>query len=82
MKQRWRDKAAPVVAQVVRELGVKDPVALRKALRDAYPFEGRSGSAYNAWLKEIDVQIGGMRIKKPDPAQADLFAVLQPDSSV
>lgn len=84
MGQNWRDKAAPIVAAVVREVGLKDPVALRKALSKAYPFGERSGSssAYQAWLKEVGVQIGGMRPKKPDPGQMDLFEVDKSDTAI
>lgn len=70
----WRDRAAIVVTCVVREVGLTDPRALRKALRDAYPFGDRLGYPYRAWLAEIKEQIGGMRPKKPDPAQLQLFA--------
>ncbi len=72
-KRRWRDEAAVVVAQVVREVGLTDPKALRDALREAYPFGRRLGYPYRAWLAEITQQIGGMRIKKPDPGQLQLF---------
>jgi hypothetical protein len=70
---RWRDRARPIVAQVVRDSGVKDPKALRKALYDAYPFGERARWPYKAWLAEIKEQIGGMRPKKSDPNQLDLF---------
>jgi hypothetical protein len=73
MAGKWRDQAAPVVAEVVRRIGLKDPKGLRVALRNAYPFGERSGYPYRAWLYEIDAQIGGMRPKKPDPGQASLF---------
>lgn len=71
--KQWQDKIVPVVAEVVQRVGLKDPVALRVALRKAYPFEQRTGYPYRAWLAEIDRKIGGMRPKKPDPAQSSLF---------
>lgn len=74
--KQWQDKIVPVVAEVVKRVGLQDPVALRVALRDAYPFEQRTGYPYRAWLAEIDRKIGGMRPKKPDPAQSDLFEEL------
>lgn len=43
----WREAAAPVIAEVVREVGVQDPRALRRALTAAYPFGMRSGWPYN-----------------------------------
>ena len=69
----WRDKAAPVVASVVREIGLSDPKKLRQALTEAYPFAERSGWPYKVWLAEIKERIGGMRPKKPDPRQQQLF---------
>lgn len=71
--KRWQDKIVPVVAEVVQRVGLTDPVALRVALRDAYPFEQRTGYPYRAWLAEIDRKIGGMRPRKPDPTQRCLF---------
>lgn len=71
--KRWQDKIVPLVAEVVQRVGLKDPVALRIALRDAYPFEQRTGYPYRAWLAEIERKIGGMRMKKPDPSQRSLF---------
>lgn len=70
----WRDEARVVVAAVVADVGVRDPVALRKALYAAYPFGERKHYPYKAWLKVINEQIGGMRPKKPDPNQLNLFA--------
>ena len=71
--KRWQDRIVPVVAEVIERVGLKDPVALRTALRDAYPFEQRTGYPYRAWLAEIDRRVGGMRLKKPDPKQGSLF---------
>lgn len=34
----WADAAAPVVAQVIRNVGRSDMKALRKALIEAYPW--------------------------------------------
>ncbi len=69
----WRDKAAPVIATIVRDVGRKDPKALRKALREGYPFGDRTGWPYKAWLAEIKIQIGGMRQPWVDPKQMRLF---------
>jgi hypothetical protein len=68
-----RDQARPIVATIVREVGLKDPKALRRALKDAYPFGQRAGWPYQVWLEEIREQIGGMRPRKPDPNQLSLF---------
>lgn len=77
-KPRWRDQAAVVVARVVRRVGLTDPKALREALREAYPFDQEVGPPYRAWLAEVKHQIGGMRPRKPDPAQLDLFVGYDP----
>jgi len=68
-----RDQAAPIIAEVVRRVGLADPTLLRSELRKAYPFGARTGWPYKAWLAEVKAQIGGMRIKKPDPRQLQLF---------
>jgi hypothetical protein len=74
----WRDEARVIVAAVVRDVGIRDPVALRKALYDAYPFGERRHYPYKAWLQVVKEQIGGMRAKKADPRQMELFGV-EPD---
>lgn len=71
--QSYSEKAQAVVAAVIHEVGMKDPVALRRALHDAYPFGERKAWPYKAWLAEIQKQIGGMRPKKADPRQMRLF---------
>lgn len=40
----WADAAAPVVAEVIRNVGRSDMKALRKALVDAYPWGERTHS--------------------------------------
>lgn len=77
MGGKWRNLAEPVVTDIVRTVGMKDPKRLRIELSKAYPFGERSGYPYRAWLKEIDEQIGGMRPRKPDPGQAQLFPMTQ-----
>ncbi len=69
----WRERAAPIVANIVRDNGFSDPKALRAALSKSYPFGTRTGYPYRVWLTEIRRQIGGMRPAKPDPAQLKLF---------
>lgn len=67
----WRDEARPVVADVVRRVGLTDRKALRVALRDAYPFGERAYWPYKAWLAEVRAQTGGLRAdRKP---RQDLF---------
>jgi len=63
----WRTIAAPIIALVIREVGVDDTKALRKALRDAYPFGEREMWPYKVWLDEIHRQLGTK--KKPQRVQ-------------
>ena len=58
----WRERSAPIIADVIARTGRKDKKALRRALRDAYPFAQRSGHAYKAWRAEVKHQLGhGLR---------------------
>lgn len=68
-----RDQAAIIISEVVRNVGRADPHILRTELRKAYPFGDRTGWPYKAWLAEIKAQIGGMRVRKPNPNQQQLF---------
>ncbi|MCO3747563.1 hypothetical protein FA132_19680 [Pseudomonas aeruginosa] len=72
----WSDRAAPIVAQVIREVGREDLRALRKALSEAYPWGARKNTPYKAWLAEVRRQLGHpLNPPKNDPAdpQAVLF---------
>ena len=68
-----RDYAAPIIAEVVRRIGRADITRLRAELRKAYPFGERTGWPYKAWLAEVKAQVGGLRAKKQDPNQQQLF---------
>ena len=54
----WRSRAAAVIASVIEEVGTEDEKALRKALREAYPFGPRKFHPYKIWLDEIKIQLG------------------------
>ena len=72
----WADAAAPVVAEVIRNVGRSDMKALRKALVDADPWGERERTPYKAWLSEIRRQLGHpLNAPKADPKnkQADMF---------
>lgn len=74
----WADAAAPVVAEVIRNVGRSDMKALRKALVDAYPWGERERTPYKAWLREIRRQLGHpLNAPKADPKnkQTDMFKV-------
>jgi hypothetical protein len=53
----WRTHAAPVIREVIERVGTDDPKALRKALRDAYPYGERKYWPYKVWLDEIRRQL-------------------------
>lgn len=58
----WREQAAPIIADTILRVGRQDQQALRRALRDAYPFGERAHYPYKAWRDEIKAQLGhGMR---------------------
>ena len=67
----WRCVARPIIADVVRRVGLADRSALRKALRDAYPFGERAHWPYKAWLAEVKAQTGGLRVTSHKTAQGD-----------
>lgn len=76
----WREKAKPIIADVIATVGTDDRKALRKALREAYPFGQRQYHPYRIWCDEIARQLGekpvlGTREKKAIPCcgQMDLF---------
>lgn len=59
----WREEAAPIIARVIREVGTADPPALRKALREAYPWHQRRMWPYKVWLSEIQRQMEGAGLR-------------------
>lgn len=54
----WRRKAAPLIARVLAETAGQNEDAIRKALRDAYPFGERKYHPHDIWLDEIKRQRG------------------------
>jgi lauroyl/myristoyl acyltransferase len=71
MPSSWRDRAAPIIAEVIRTVGKGDLKRLRAALRAAYPFGPRENHPYKIWRSEVRRQIGTQH--KPDPRQPELF---------
>jgi len=65
----WRDYARPIIARVIADTGRDDEKALRKALRDAYPFGERRYHPYKIWCSEVKRQLGVPTPVKPDPRQ-------------
>lgn len=71
----WRDKAAPIIADVIARVGRDDMGMLRKELRDAYPWGPRRMHPYKIWCDEINRQIGrntNVRLEA-DGKQGDMF---------
>ena len=55
----WRDRAAPIIREVIARVGRDDERALRKALHDACPFGERQLHPYKIWRDEIRRQLEG-----------------------
>jgi hypothetical protein len=80
----WRDTAAPIIRAVLAEHAGEPEAAIRKALREAYPWYERKYHPYKIWLSEIAIQRGrkpklgtfGPKAKERanDPRQGGLFA--------
>ena len=73
----WRDYARPIIQQVLKDTKGQDDKAIRKALKEAYPFGERNYHPYKIWLDEIKVQRGKRKFgHKPEPTpenQTNLF---------
>jgi hypothetical protein len=69
MSKTWRDSARPIIARVIEEVGLDDRKALRKALREAYPWQMRRNHPYKIWLDEIAIQTGKKKLPKPGRKQ-------------
>lgn len=78
----WRDRARPIIAAVINEVGCDDMKRLRKAISDAYPFGFREMHPYKIWCDEVRRQLGlksvkdrkGLPVeKKPLDGQEELF---------
>ena len=74
----WRDKARPIIAEVLEKTKGQDETAIRAALYQAYPFGPRRYHPYKAWLDEIRAQRGLKKRKPetsepPDPRQPEMF---------
>lgn len=76
----WADRAAPIIAEVLRHHNRGDLPALRKALNAAYPWGARRNRPYKAWLSEIRRQLGHPlntpKLDK-DNGQIDMFNLPQ-----
>ena len=76
----WRRHARPIIARVLKETQGQDEQAVRKALKEAYPFGERKYWPYKVWCDEVQRQMHKRRqrdrrgrIVVPDPNQMDFF---------
>ena len=69
----WRGRSAPIITEVIERVGKDDMKALRKALREAYPFGAREYWPYKVWCSEVRIQL------KLDIAATPLFDNLKGD---
>ncbi len=75
MGATWRDNARPIIADVIKRVGSDDEKALKKALREAYPYGERANHPYKIWLDEIKVQTGKkMKVNPKDTRQMELWS--------
>jgi len=86
MTSYWRRIAAPIIADVLRELAGKPEHEIRAALLKAYPFGPREHHPYRIWRDEVRIQTGQRRVgwrarrlqgrppEPSDPNQGALFA--------
>ena len=58
IESRWRRASQPIIKRVLEETRGQDEKAIRKALRDAYPFGPKEYHPYKIWLSEIAIQRG------------------------
>lgn len=71
--ETWRQRAKPVIMEVIRKVGLSDEKRLRKALKEAYPFGERRNFPYKVWLDEIKVQTGKKKSRRINQRQLQLF---------
>lgn len=78
-KSHWRNIAAPIIRQVIAEVGTEDTQKLRRALNDAYPFGERKLHPYKIWRDEVNRQLRGdqsQNIKKKQPVSPGQLSLM------
>jgi hypothetical protein len=63
MEATWRERAAPIIHEIIERVGTDDMKALRKAIREAYPFGLREYWPYKVWLSEVRDQLRSRRLQ-------------------
>lgn len=67
----WRERAAPIIARVLRETAGQPDGDIKRALRDAYPFGERRYHPYKVWLDEVKNQRGKRSARVPSGDDAE-----------
>ena len=70
-KMNWRDKARPIITQVIRENSGATERDLCKALRAAYPFGPYDYHPKKIWLDEIRIQLGKKKDRRRKKGEED-----------
>lgn len=71
----WRDRARPIIAQVLLQTRGCSPKEIDDAIFDAYPFGERKYHPYKIWLDEVRRQRYGLKPKEQDPRQISIEEV-------
>ena len=68
----WRVASNKAIRGVIAEIGTEDTKALRKALKEAYPFGERKYHPYKIWCSEVQHMVPGLypTRKAPEPELA------------
>jgi adenine-specific DNA glycosylase len=53
----WRDRAKPIISQVIATHRDEPILDIRRVLRDAYPFGPRKYHPYKVWCSEVRLQL-------------------------
>lgn len=69
--ETWRQRAAPIIANVISKVGTTDLKTLRSKLREAYPFGFRTNYPYKVWCDEVNRQLIALKVKSPKPLPTD-----------
>jgi len=57
-EKTWRDRAKPIIREVLAETQGLPEKEIKAAIRDAYPFGERAYHPYKIWLDEVRRQRG------------------------
>lgn len=81
MKSYWREKCAPIIADVIAGNKGKSVDEVRGALFEAYPFGERKYHPYKIWCDEVREQLG-LKRKKASPTRQELLSAGQMEMKI